>query len=153
MTANISISKSSESDLPTMVAVCCDALEANLLTPFLYGHRRIEAVRKQTESLMASLGRRFTHPTNRCHIVKAVDTQTGELVGWSLVRWEDGKVTALPDSGSEQPDFLTYYLREQRKDWVKLTGEKPHVGKISIFAFLLLLHLKVFCSQYWEHCT
>ena len=114
-----------------MVAVCCDAMEADILTRFLFDHRLAEAVRKQTESLIALLGKRFTHPTNRCHIIKAVDTQTGELVGWSLVRWEDGKPVTPPDSGSDQADFLMHYQREQKRNWIKLTAEKPHVGKIS----------------------
>ncbi|MCJ1382477.1 hypothetical protein MMC17_005590 [Xylographa soralifera] len=127
MAANISISEARESDLPDMVAVCCDGMEADILTRFLFDHRRAEAVRKQTVSLMASLGKRFTHPTNRCYIVKAVDTQTRELVGWSLVRWEDGKAAALPNSGSNQPDFLMHYQREQKRNWLKLTAEKPHV--------------------------
>jgi len=131
MAANISISEATESDLPDMVAVYCGAMETDIITRFLFGHRRAEAVRKQTESLMASLGKRFTHPTNRCYIIKAVDTQTGELVGWSLVRWEDHRPVALPDSGSDQPDFLMHYQREKKKNWIKLlTDEKPYVGKI-----------------------
>lgn len=135
MAANISISEATESDLPEMVALTCDAMEADILTRFLYDHRRAEAVQKQTKSLMASLGKRFTHPTNRCYIIKATDTQTGELVGWTLVRWEDGKPGPPLDSGSDQSDFLMYYQREQRRKWVKLAAEKPHVGKILALAF------------------
>ena len=135
MAANISISEATESDLRDMVALCCDAMEADILTRFLFGHARAEAVRKQTESLMASLGKRFTHPTNRCHIFRASDTQTGELVGWSLVRWEDGKPLAAPDSSSDTPDFLVHYQQDVRRSWNKLTAGKPHVGKISTLAF------------------
>ncbi|KAI9684244.1 MAG: hypothetical protein M1822_005717 [Bathelium mastoideum] len=127
MIAKISISEATESDLPEMVSITCDAMEPDILTRFLFDHRRSEAVRKQTESLMASLGKRFTHPTNRCHIMKAVDTQTEEPVGWSLVRWEDGDIAAPPHGGPDQPDFPTHYQREQRKYYLKLMGGKPHV--------------------------
>jgi hypothetical protein len=82
----ISIIEATEPDLPVMVALCCDAMEPDILSRFLFGHSHVEAVRKQTESLIASLGMRFTHPTNRCYIHKVVDTQSGELVGWSLLR-------------------------------------------------------------------
>lgn len=69
-----------------MVAINCAACEPDILNRFLYGHTQIEAVSKQTASLMASLGARFTNPTNRCYIHKAVDVGSGEVVGWSLVR-------------------------------------------------------------------
>jgi len=130
MAANLSISEAAESDLPEMVALCCDATEADVVNRFLYDHRRAKAVRMQTESLMASLGKRFTHPTNKCYMFKTVDTQTEELVGWILVKWEDGKAFAPPDNRSDQPDFPTHYQREVRRNWIKLTAEKPHVGKI-----------------------
>lgn len=129
MATKVSINEAAESDLAEMVAVCCDSMEADILTRFLFGQRRVEAVRKQTESLMASLGRRFTHPTNRCYIHKATDTETGELIGWSLVRWEDGKPVAPSDNDPNQSGFIKHYLREQKKNWIKLTAEKPHVGK------------------------
>ena len=74
MPANISISEAKQSDLPDMVAILCDATEPDILTRFLFDHRRAESARKQTESNMASLGKRFTHPTNKCYIIKAVDT-------------------------------------------------------------------------------
>ncbi|KAL9107644.1 MAG: hypothetical protein Q9227_007451 [Pyrenula ochraceoflavens] len=132
MTENITISEAQESDLPPMVSVAVDSMEADILTSFLYGHRRAEAARKHTESLTGSLGKRFTHPTNRCHITKATDTQTGELVGWSLVRWEDG--TPLADSGgsSDQRDFPTVYMTEVKKRWNRLTAGKPHVGALHV---------------------
>ena len=79
---------------------------------------------------MASLGKRFTHPTNRCHIIKAVDVQTRELVAWTLVKWEDGTWVTRPDSGSAQPDFPLHYQREVKRNWLKLIAGKPHVGKI-----------------------
>ena len=129
MATNISISDATQSDLPGMVAVLNNATETDILTRFFFGHRRAEATRNQTESLMASLGKRFTHPTNRCYIIKAVDTQTRELVGWILVRWEEG--AKPPESDSDQPpDFVAHYTREVRRNWFKLLAEKPHVGKI-----------------------
>lgn len=88
-------------------------------------------MQKQTKSLMASLGKRFTHPTNRCHIIKASDTLTGDVVGWCLVRWEDGTPTAA--SGSEATDFVAHYLQEQKKNWSELVARKSHVGKINEF--------------------
>lgn len=133
MTANISISETTESDLPDAIAVCCDAVETDILTRFLFGHRQAEAVRKQTASLTTSLGKRFTHPTNRCYIIKAVDSQTQELVGWSLVRWEDGSWPLAPDSlanGSEQLDFVGIYQREVKRNWKNLVAYRPHVGEI-----------------------
>ena len=135
MAANISISEAIESDLRDMVAVCCDAMEADILTRFLFDHRRAEVVRKQIESLTASLGKRFTHPTNRYHITKAVDTQTGELVSWCFVGWEDGKPVAPSGNGSDQPVFLMHYQREQKRNWIKAAAEKPHVGGILALAF------------------
>lgn len=131
MAANISISDATEGDLPAMVAVCCSAMEADILTRFLFSHQQAVAVQKQTSSLLGSLGKRFTHPTNRCHMIKAVDTQTGELAGWSLVRWEDSNwlPAAPPDSGAEQPDFATHYQREVRRNWIRLTAGQPLVGK------------------------
>ena len=135
MAANISISAAAESDLQAMIALTCDAMEEDILTRFLFDHRAAEAVRKQTESLTASLGRRYTHPTNRCYIVKAVDVQTGETVAWSLVRWEDGSWLrpALQDdagSGSGPLDFPTHYNREVKGKWIRLLdGRGPHVGK------------------------
>jgi len=129
MASNISISEATESDLPEMVAICCDGMEEDILTRFLYGHQRTVAVRKQTDSLMGSLGKRFTHPTNKCHIFKAVDTQNGELVGWILVRWETPP-TMPPDSGSDKRDFVTHYQHEVKRNWFKLLAEKSHVGKM-----------------------
>ena len=111
-----------------MIAITCSGVEEDILTRFLYGHRHTEAVRKQTESLMASLGRRFTHPTNRCYIFKAVDAQSKELVGWILVRWEKPPVTP-PESVSGKLDFGTYYQREVKRKWVEILGGKSHVGK------------------------
>ena len=144
MAANISISDAKESDLPDMVAICCDATEEDIITCFLYDHRRTEAVRKQTESLMGSLGKRFTQPTNRCYIIKAVDSQSGELVGWILVRWEEAKPAATLDSGSDKLDFLTYYQRKVTRNWNKFRAGKPHVGKALAFAFYLP-HLNNLC--------
>jgi GNAT superfamily N-acetyltransferase len=79
---------------------------------------------------MASLGKRFTHPTNRCYILKAIDTQTGDLVGWILFRWEEGNgiYTVSPDSNSEKLDFPQHYTREVRKKWFRITAEKKHVA-------------------------
>ena len=151
MAVNISISEATEADLPDMVAVCCNSMEADILTRFLFGHQWDEAIRKQTESLTASLGKRFTHPTNRCYIVKAVDTQTGELIGWSLVKWEDGtwlngNPVAPLNSDSDQPDFPMHYQQEVKRNWIKLMAGKPHVGKILALA-LELPHLKDLCSS------
>jgi len=128
MATKITVSEATESDLPHMVAVCCDGMEVDILTRFLYSHQRTEAVQKQTESLMASLGRRFTHPTNRCYIFKAEDTETRKLVGWILVRWETAPV-APPDGGPDKPDFITHYQRDIKRNWVKILAGKSHVGK------------------------
>ena len=136
MGTDFQISEATQADLPEMIALCCEALEPDVLTRFLYGHKQAEAVRKQSESLTASLGKRFTHPTNRCYIHKAVNTTTGAIFGWSLVRWEDGswgKPVAPPDG--PPPDFATHYTREVKKNWIKLTGEKPVVGKYITLAF------------------
>ena len=131
MAANISILEATESDVPVMIAIFCDAMEADILTRFLNGHRRVEAVQRQTETLTTMLGRRFTHPTNRCHIIKAVDTQTRELVGWSLLRWEDAiKLDPSSDSGVEKRDFRVFYGQEQKKNMFRLTEGKPHIGMI-----------------------
>lgn len=134
MAANISVSEATESDLPVMVAICCDAMEEDILTRFLYGHQRAEAVRKQTESLMASLGKRFTHPTNPCYIIKAVDTQTGELVGWTLVRWEEARPIAPLDTIDNSRDFVAHYQHEVKKNWSEFMAKRSHVGKILTLA-------------------
>jgi hypothetical protein len=56
--------------------------------------------------------------------------QTGEMVGWTLVRWEDSNsIYAPPEKGSDQLDLLSHYTREVRKKWYNITAEKPHVGK------------------------
>ena len=145
MPAPISILEATEPDVPTMVAIFCDAMEEDILTLFLNGHRRVDAVRRQTETLTTVLGRRFTHPTNRCHIIKAVDTQTGELVGWSLLRWEDGiKPDAPTESGLEQRDFRVFYGGEQKKKMFGLTEGKEHIGKTDFLPFKLL-RLKESC--------
>ena len=133
MAANILISEATEADLPDMVAVTCDAMESDILIRFLYDHRRAEAVRKQTNALTASLGNRFSLPTDRCHIIKALDAQTSELVAWSLLRWEEGQPVTAPDKASDitdQSDFRPYYQQEVQKNWSRLTPVKPHVGKI-----------------------
>ena len=141
----ISISRAIESDLLTMVALRCGTLEEDILNRFLLDHRQAEAIRKETESLTASLGKRFSHPTNRCYIDKAVDTQTGEMVGWTLVRWEDSNSIYAPsDSSSGRIDFLSHYTREVREKWYNITAEKPHVGKSIALAFELL-HLTNRC--------
>jgi hypothetical protein len=130
MATNISISQSRESDLQEMITICCEAMEQDILTRFLYDNQRAEAIRKQTESLTVSLGNRFTHPTNRCYIIKAVEKHTGELVGWSLLGWEDGKPIALQEGSSDQLSFLIHYQQEAKRNWAKLIAEKADVGKI-----------------------
>jgi hypothetical protein len=145
MAENISISEAIESDLPEMIALCCASMEADILARFLYGHRQSEAVRNQTKSLTSSLGKRFTHPTNRCYIIKAVDTQTGDLLGWSLVRWEQGMLATAPNSSLDQPDFRTYYQQEVKKNWLKLVANKSHVGMMSTPSFYLLYLKNLYC--------
>ena len=138
-TTPISISLAIESDLPTMVTLRCGTLEDDILNRFLLDHRQAIAIRKETESLMASLGKRFTCPKNRCYIYKAVDTQTGEMVGWTLMRWEDSNsIYAPPDNDSDRLDFLSHYTREVRKKWYKIIAEKPHVGKSIALAFWIV---------------
>jgi hypothetical protein len=140
MTATtISISRAIESDLPTMVALRCGTLEEDILNRFLLDYRQAEAIRKETKSLTASLGKRFTHPTNRCYIYKAVDMQTGEMVGWTLVRWEDSNSIYAPlDNNSDRLDLLSHYMREVRKKWYNITAEKPHVGKSRALSFWII---------------
>jgi hypothetical protein len=132
----ICITQAIESDLPIMIALRCETLQEDILNRFLLDHRQAEAIRKETESLMTSLGKRFTRPTNRCYIYKAVDTQTREMVGWTLVRWEDSNnIYAPSNNDSDRLDFLSHYTREVRKKWYNITAEKPHVGKKIALAF------------------
>lgn len=136
--ATITITPALPADLPTMVSICCAAMEPDILTHFLYSPLHAAAVRKQTDSLMTSLGKRFTQPTNRCYIHKAADERTGELVGWSLVRWEDGTWGGASAAGSgsaggaeKGEDFMARYQRDVRERWVRITGGREFVGEFS----------------------
>jgi hypothetical protein len=128
----ISIIDALQSDLPEMVALRGEAAEADLSTRFRFSHRHIEAAQMEAASLMISLGKRFTEPTNRCHIVKAIDTDSDELVGWGLVRWEDGSwvYKNMPPElkPSEPRTFNALYLRGVKENWQKILAGKPHVG-------------------------
>lgn len=129
MASNITILPALESDLPEMTALRGEAAEKDVLTRFLYGHRHVEAAAKEATALMTSLGKRFTAPTNRCHIVKAVDTTTNELVGWGLVRWEDGSWVHKPAPPHENP-FIEANQKRARENWLKIIADKgPHVCK------------------------
>lgn len=134
MATNISILDAVESDLSELVALRVEAAEEDLLTRFLYGHRHAEASQKEAASLMTSLGKRFTNPTNRCHIVKAIDTESNELVGWGLVRWEDGQwvYSNMPPqvNESDPPNLVALYQRRVRENWQRILAGKPHVGKL-----------------------
>lgn len=71
---------------------------------------------------------------------KAADRQTNELVGWTLVRWEDGSWLLAPDAltnGSDQLEFVGNYQREVKRNWRNLVAEKPHVGKIFVFTIAM----------------
>lgn len=131
MTANIAISEAEYSDLPAIISLTCEALDGDVLTRFLYGMNYHEAFRKHSDSLTTSLGKRFTQPTNPCFIYKAVDSATDEIVGWCLVRWEDGSWLSTPPpaaTSSEQTDFITHYGREVKKAWISLLPDRqPHV--------------------------
>ena len=147
--ASISIEDATSSDLSAMIAVHIDSMETDMLTRFLYGHRRVDAVRKQTESLQKVLGGRFTNPTNRCHIVKAVDLQTNELVAWALVKWEEAVSAPPAEEGSgsgsgsseEKRDFLTFYRQQHVRNWREVTQGKAHTGKNPPSTFLALSFL------------
>lgn len=86
---------------------------------------------------MISLGKRFRHPTNRCYIFKAIDEE-GEILGWCLVKWEDGSGYAPPTpavsggSGAEgegrKESFVEAYTRDVRWKWDGIVGGKAHVG-------------------------
>ena len=128
MFASVRIVEAVETDVEDLVAIFCDAMEEDIISRFMFGHRRVEAVKKQTEFFTPNLRKRFTHPTNRCHIVKAIDESSNKTVGWSLVRWEDGNPVEPPKSTPDQPDFLMYYWYEQDKNWRKLTAGKEHIG-------------------------
>lgn len=130
MAAEILICEAEQEDLPKMIEICCNAVASDIITSFLYGFQPGEAVRKQTESLTASLGRRFTQPTNKCHIHKAVDVITGDLIGWILVKWEEGDPYALPpDYKVEAGNFAAYYGKEIKHAWSRLLAGESHVGK------------------------
>ena len=128
MASDIRIAKATEADIEDLIAIFVDASEYDIISRFMFGHRREEAVNKQTEFFTPVLRRSLTHPTNQCLVLKAMDSQTREVLGWTLVRWEDGKPVKPPESVPGQPDFLMYYWREQDKNWRKLTAGKKHVG-------------------------
>jgi len=138
MTPNLTILPATHTELPTLVNITTAALATDPLTPLLYSADPTLAASLQSTSLLSSLGKRFTHPTNLCHIFKAVDSQNGneEIVGWVLVRWEEGldltPPDAVPSSSSspspEKQDFMTWYQRQIQVAWLPFRTGKPHVG-------------------------
>lgn len=127
MAATISITDAEYADVPEMIRIQRESMEPDVLKRFLYGHHNEEYVRKHYDSINAVLGKRFTSPTNTCHIHKALDTGSGELLAWSLVRWEDGNIVVPPEEDAS--DLRTHLRREQMKNWLAACGGKPHVGK------------------------
>ena len=128
MVESVRIMEATEEDVLELAAITLDAMEIDIITRFMFGHQREEAIRKGTKFFATSLQKRFTSPTTRCHIIKAVDGQSGEIMGWCLVRWEDGKPVEPPKVTHDQPTFLMWYWQEQVRNWRKLTAEKKHVG-------------------------
>lgn len=130
MTDNAVIEEALLADLPDMIRLCCDAVAPDVINQFLYDDQPDIARQIQTDALTNSLGRRFTHPTNPCHIYKATDPSTGDLVGWILVKWEGADAYTLPPVDKTRPEsFRSYYTREVRQAWINILKGKPHVGK------------------------
>lgn len=117
----ISIRPALEADLPAMIAITCAAMAPDPLTRLLYGEN---AVKTQTESLNASLGKRFTAPSNPCFIFIAV-TEKG-VVGWILVRWEEG-MAFPPSLSSSKPGFQDWYSWQIRRKWASYLEGRKHV--------------------------
>ena len=119
-----------EADIDDLVAIYCDSLEEDIITRFMFGHRRVQAVQVQTKSFVPVLRKWLTNPPSRCHIIKAVDEINGEILGWSLARWEDGISSPEPPKKTPgEPEFLRFYWLQQNKNWRKLTTDKKHVGE------------------------
>ena len=97
MTRSVKILEATEADVETLVSIFVEAMEPDLSIRFMFSDRRQEAIEKQTAFALPNIRRRFTHPANKCHIIKAVKPDTDEILGWSLLRWEDGAPLKAPE--------------------------------------------------------
>jgi hypothetical protein len=143
MTDYISIQPATLSDIPTLAAIRTEAAESSLLTHFQFSPYHIIATEKESEALITRLSKRFTEPDGqKFHLIKAVDSRNGEIVGWGLVKWEDGSwvnagapwsaqaVAPHEEVGPTNPgSFGRYWSRDVIAKWRKITCGKPHVGK------------------------
>ena len=140
--SSIAISQALEADLDALIKIFIDALEPDLVIRFMFSERRTKAVELQKVFYRQALLPRFTSPTNRCYILKATESSTGEIVGWSLVRWEDNEpkghsskaASASPvdhpqDFIDQSMKFRRYYWDELGKMFQQTTEGQKYVGE------------------------
>ena len=70
-----------------VVAIFCDAMSEDIITRFIYGHRRKRAVYMQAEFFTQVLRQKFTKSEGSGHVIKAVSVYTSEILGWSFICW------------------------------------------------------------------
>ena len=139
---SVTISQALEADLDALVEIFIDALEPDLIIRFMFSERRTEAIELQKVFYKQALLPRFISPTNRCYISKATESSTGEIVGWSLVRWEENapkshssKAASAPpaDHPQELTDqsvkFQKYYWAELGKMFQQATEGQKYAGE------------------------
>lgn len=143
MVDNIDVRDATLADIPTLAAIRTEAAESSLLTHFQFSPYHSIATEKETAALVTRLSKRFTESDGqKFHLVKAVHSPSEEIVGWGLVKWEDGSwvniglssssSAAAPgeEVGPSHPEsFGRYWSRDVTEKWRRITGGKPHVSK------------------------
>ena len=130
MASSVRVFEAAEADAETLVFIYVEAMEPDLIIRFMFSDWREEVVKKKTAFFLPHIRKSFTDPTKRCHIIKAVDLGTGEILGWSLLRWEDGTPLKPPEvPPGQDATFMMWYWTELDKKYRKITAGYKHVGK------------------------
>ncbi|KAH6666985.1 acyl-CoA N-acyltransferase [Halenospora varia] len=115
-------------DIDDMTRILISAMEYEIVIRFMFGPCHHESVRLQTEFFNSLWKKEFQN--NAAHIMKATLNSTGEIVGFGLVRWADGKWEKPETPPKTRPGreerFLDFYGAEEDRNYRQLMAGKEH---------------------------
>ena len=108
MTSGVDILLADEEDFPTLARIQPIAMGVDLLHRIMFESEPLDNTLYE-QFTMAELCRVSSNP--KAHILKAIIKSTGEIVGYGLVRFDDGKGGAGPSMSSFPAGTNTSFIQ------------------------------------------